>query len=218
MGNLEAEKLGKRIALAGGASLVILAMGFGIDQGSKPVRAADGTPTPTATSTPDAGDIKIANAYKTSTALAKDKTEAEIKATQTVISGEINALRGTPTVTSTPTSTGTATSTSTPNHSAELTATAEAIRLEALGKRQAEIKATATAQALPTATVAPSPRPVPTYIAPPESVGSGGGLVIPWDRVLEATGILGGLGALYGFRTRIPLVRRIGNRIPGPHF
>jgi len=76
MRNLEAEKLGKRIALTGGASLVILAMGLGIDQGSKPVSAADGTPTPTvapkptATPTPDVLATRIANTQATVTAAA----------------------------------------------------------------------------------------------------------------------------------------------------
>ena len=64
-----------------------------------------------------------------------------------------------------------------------------------MGKRQAEIKATATAQALPTATRIP--KPVPTYIAPKETIGSGGG-GFPWDRILEV-GILGGLSAAVYF-------------------
>lgn len=56
------------------------------------------------------------------------------------------------------------------------------------------------------AQLSPTPTPKPAPV-------SGGGF--PWLPLILVTG---GVAAIYAFRTRIPVVNRIGIHIPGPHF
>lgn len=129
---------------------------------------------------------------------------SKLKQEITVLQDEIDALNGTPTRTPTPTSTSTPTLTPTP------TAT--------LTEFQKKIKQDAGLLPPDTATPKPAVITTPTPANALGVGGSGGGFESPnipnGDKILMGGGIL---AVVYALRRRIPIVRRIGNRIPGPH-
>lgn len=231
------QKIARTVARAAVTTLIAGAATLGADQGAKPVEAAGNSPTvtPTQTWTPTATETVTVTVTPTITPTVTPTPYAagtEIAGLQTTIADrkkrnaddtaiaelkrEATALVEPPTVTPSPTGTPDVQAT------VQAAATKKAV---VLGTRQAEIRGTATADAEGTASAA---APVYTPMSEksgqsnsegspiPEKSGQNSGSGSPLGTIGIFAGIGAALSAVYALRTRIPLVRSLGTRIPGP--
>lgn len=181
--------LKERIVFTVAAIGVGLAVNFGIDLRGRVVNAANTTPTPTGTATPNALATQLAVEQTAVAGLRRQQRDLDTLATVSAEKAElerqirerINVLNGTPVPTTTP--------------SATPTWTAEQIEI----KRRAGL-----------ITNTPTPRPRPTEAIPPETRSEPEKGLDLGTLGLAVGGILGIVGGAVVFRRRImDLVRRI---------